>query len=109
MQQEHVYSPAGGTGVQFDINPANAGWKYLSFSIVKLGPGESHQSLLVDQETAIVPLSGAGTISAGDETFHVQRDSVFTQMPEVAYAPPCLLYTSPSPRDATLSRMPSSA
>ena len=27
------------------------------------------------------------------------------------YAPniPCLLYTSPSPRDATLSRMPSSA
>ena len=23
--------------------------------------------------------------------------------------PPCLLYTSPSPRDATLSRMPSSA
>ena len=26
-----------------------------------------------------------------------------------AYATPCLLYTSPSPRDATLSRMPSSA
>ena len=24
-------------------------------------------------------------------------------------SPPCLLYTSPSPRDATLSRMPSSA
>ena len=27
----------------------------------------------------------------------------------VALANPCLLYTSPSPRDATLSRMPSSA
>ena len=26
-----------------------------------------------------------------------------------AYLDPCLLYTSPSPRDATLSRMPSSA
>ena len=26
-----------------------------------------------------------------------------------AWCPPCLLYTSPSPRDATLSRMPSSA
>ena len=26
-----------------------------------------------------------------------------------AVAMPCLLYTSPSPRDATLSRMPSSA
>ena len=33
-------------------------------------------------------------------------------MPEQAMAGPaftCLLYTSPSPRDATLSRMPSSA
>ena len=27
----------------------------------------------------------------------------------IAVFPPCLLYTSPSPRDATLSRMPSSA
>ena len=30
-------------------------------------------------------------------------------MPTLRYAWPCLLYTSPSPRDATLSRMPSSA
>ena len=28
---------------------------------------------------------------------------------ETAVPDPCLLYTSPSPRDATLSRMPSSA
>ena len=28
---------------------------------------------------------------------------------EAAWGTPCLLYTSPSPRDATLSRMPSSA
>ena len=28
---------------------------------------------------------------------------------EVINLEPCLLYTSPSPRDATLSRMPSSA
>ena len=28
---------------------------------------------------------------------------------EYAQIKPCLLYTSPSPRDATLSRMPSSA
>ena len=30
-------------------------------------------------------------------------------VPETASSSPCLLYTSPSPRDATLSRMPSSA
>ena len=28
---------------------------------------------------------------------------------EIGYMKSCLLYTSPSPRDATLSRMPSSA
>ena len=28
---------------------------------------------------------------------------------DTTYSNPCLLYTSPSPRDATLSRMPSSA
>ena len=88
MEQEHVYTPAGGTGVQFDINPSNAGWKYLSFAIVKLGPGESHQSLLDDQETAIVPLSGKGTVKAGDVSYTISRESVFTQMPEVVYAPP---------------------
>ena len=30
-------------------------------------------------------------------------------VPSVIILPACLLYTSPSPRDATLSRMPSSA
>ena len=33
-----------------------------------------------------------------------QLETIFIQGPN-----PCLLYTSPSPRDATLSRMPSSA
>ena len=38
------------------------------------------------------------------------RDGANMQNPEL-FIPtyPCLLYTSPSPRDATLSRMPSSA
>ena len=31
------------------------------------------------------------------------------QLKEFDWVSPCLLYTSPSPRDATLSRMPSSA
>ena len=33
----------------------------------------------------------------------------FYQLPAVGEEVVCLLYTSPSPRDATLSRMPSSA
>ena len=39
----------------------------------------------------------------GDETFKAEKRFEFE------YTTPCLLYTSPSPRDGLLSRMPSSA
>ena len=39
--------------------------------------------------------------------FDGQEEQIFA--PKVVTVLPCLLYTSPSPRDATLSRMPSSA
>ena len=44
------------------------------------------------------PFSWSGIIDANNNFYY------FTNAYE-----PCLLYTSPSPRDATLSRMPSSA
>ena len=42
---------------------------------------------------------------------YARLENVLVQDPELEYARTelCLLYTSPSPRDATLSRMPSSA
>ena len=49
-----------------------------------------------------VPNNGA---FAGNDIFVCDNSSVVLN----AQAPTCLLYTSPSPRDATLSRMPSSA
>eukprot|EP00830_Metopus_es_P016095 TRINITY_DN4873_c0_g1_i1.p1 TRINITY_DN4873_c0_g1~~TRINITY_DN4873_c0_g1_i1.p1 ORF type:complete len:354 (-),score=73.68 TRINITY_DN4873_c0_g1_i1:9-1070(-) len=39
----------------------------------------------------------------------MNNKSMSLQYPNYTYNQPCLLYTSPSPRDATLSRMPSSA
>ena len=39
----------------------------------------------------------------------VYKDENWFLVAEAGQAIPCLLYTSPSPRDATLSRMPSSA
>ena len=53
--------------------------------------------------------------AAGDEDNPGGFGAVLTQQwadgleHVIAYASSCLLYTSPSPRDATLSRMPSSA
>ena len=49
-------------------------------------------------------------------TFQLENSDVFfihtfvqNQKPNTGWVASCLLYTSPSPRDATLSRMPSSA
>ena len=51
----------------------------------------------------VLPAGGSCTYS------EVQYPAVAYSDSAIAVFPDCLLYTSPSPRDATLSRMPSSA
>jgi 5-deoxy-glucuronate isomerase len=70
------------------VTPADAGWEYLSFAVVELEAGETHSTELADQELAIVPLGGAASVRAGEQTFDVARSSVFTEMPDIVYAPP---------------------
>ena len=47
-----------------------------------------------------------GAMGAAEFCWHAARDYALER---IVFGKPCLLYTSPSPRDATLSRMPSSA
>ena len=67
------------------------------------GAKEGAELRLVTPGEAIGASSGAragtGTLKQGDNIISTK----------LGYARDCLLYTSPSPRDATLSRMPSSA
>lgn len=79
---------AGGNGVRIDVTPESAGWRFLSFSVVNLPAGEQHSDVRADQETAIVPLSGSGTVTAGDHEFTIGRESVFTEMPHIVYVTP---------------------
>ncbi len=74
--------------VRLRVTPEVASWTYLSFSVVDLGPGERHLSLLADQETAVVPLRGRAAVRVGDIETTLSRTDVFEQMPRVAYAPP---------------------
>ena len=57
--------------------------------------------------------SNSGAFDAEERGLEELRKSGTVNVPEVVCKGPnfliCLLYTSPSPRDATLSRMPSSA
>lgn len=86
--------------VRIDVTPTNAGWDFLSFAVVELQPGESHSARLGDQETAIVPLSGAGLVTADDKTFELSRTSVFEQMPHIVYTPPATAITVAVPEAA---------
>ena len=52
-------------------------------------------------------LGNARPVIVFDTLFRIMRHSYGAD--QVTYVRNCLLYTSPSPRDATLSRMPSSA
>ena len=71
------------------ITPHTAGWQYLSFAVIELTAGHTHHVLMPDQEVAIVPLSGAGTVEiVGAPAVELSRDSVFTEIPRVLYAPP---------------------
>ena len=75
-----------------------------------------HDGTLVDSETITLSLLATMAVEAGaelypdDATRFMGSDiSVVIDEIEVRSGTTCLLYTSPSPRDATLSRMPSSA
>ena len=59
-------------------------------------------ALLVPTLLSFALLSGSASTIEGS-TYRSGYELLYTPIP------PCLLYTSPSPRDATLSRMPSSA
>ena len=63
-----------------------------------------------DIEQEIEPLLADGSKPATSDEVIAALDKLGIENSTITHAPmSCLLYTSPSPRDATLSRMPSSA
>ena len=72
----------------------------MNYSVLKFAVGFCPTAL------AVLILFAFGICEAGAQS-GTQGEQV--QNPVPAQSATCLLYTSPSPRDATLSRMPSSA
>ena len=77
-----------GPGTLLTVTPESAGWRFLSFSVIELAAGQRHAQTLAGAETAVVPLSGRGTVGLDGATHEVARQSVFTELAPVAYAPP---------------------
>ena len=99
LAHHRTRNPEGATRIE--VTPADAGWDFLSFSVIELESGATHSSHLVDQETAIVPLAGRGSVIAGDQTFELSRESMFTEMPHVVYAPPGTAISVQAASDST--------
>ena len=85
---EHHIVPNSNSEVKLSVTPASAGWRFLSFSMLALEPGRAHIHLTENTEVAIVPLRGQGHVSVGDQSFTLQRESVFAGKPHVLYVPP---------------------
>jgi 5-deoxy-glucuronate isomerase len=80
--------PGPGPGTLIEIAPAGAGWRYLSFRVLALAPGETVEATTGGDEIAIVPLVGDGRFGFGGRTQAVARRDVFSAKPHVLYLPP---------------------
>jgi 5-deoxy-glucuronate isomerase len=87
MNPHHI-RPDTSSSVHINVTPESAGWRDTSFSVIRLEPGESYELTLEQRELAVVPIEGSANVEAGAIATTMQRDSVFTQMPTVLYAPP---------------------
>jgi 5-deoxy-glucuronate isomerase len=73
---------------RIDVTPKEAQWRYLSFRVLALEPGQTQQLNTGDSEIVVVPLSGEGSCTFGNETFDFSRTSVFEEIPDIFYLPP---------------------
>src|SRR5205807_8775027 len=77
-------------GVSLAIDPARAGWRYLSFRALALGAGERLDLGGPGAETVVVILAGGGLclVVDGAEITLDGRQTVFDGKPWAAYLPP---------------------
>ncbi len=71
------------------VTPESAGWTYVGFDLVTLGPGETSGAETDTREVCLVSIGGTGTASAGGEDFGTfgQRETVFAGKPHALYVP----------------------
>ncbi len=76
-------------GVEVSVDPARAGWRYLSFRAFRLGAGETLSIGAPGCEAAVVTLAGGVTADvAGAATIELPgRASVFDGLPWACYLP----------------------
>lgn len=91
MNSPNQFKPNPEAKILLEVTPTLAAWKYLSFRVLNL-QSDSYRGHTGECEMALVPLSGEGRVEVSNEWFHLRRESVFTELPEVLYLPPNTAY-----------------
>jgi 5-deoxy-glucuronate isomerase len=86
--KEHLIKPNYDSQILIDVTPQSAKWDYLSFKVVSLNAGEQFAHDSGGNEVALVPLVGAATVTANEQSFDISRKGYFIEPPNVLYAPP---------------------
>jgi 5-deoxy-glucuronate isomerase len=76
-----------------NVDPQKAEWKYISFKVVNLRPGEKLETETGGEEVVFVPLVGRGTLTFGGKSYELKRKDLFRGRPDIAYLPPRTSYT----------------
>ena len=120
MQPNVVIIGAGIVGVSTAIWLQRAGVNAILVDRGGPASGTSYGNAGVLAAAAVVPVTVPGLVAKAPGMLLDKNQPLFlnwSYLPRLlpwlprylSHCNPCLLYTSPSPRDATLSRMPSSA
>jgi len=93
MTSDSLIRPRPGPGYLVHVTPETAGWDYVEFGVVEVTASVSFSGVSDGRETAVVAISGEGTVRIGDGTVaELARSSVFDQMSRVVYIPPRVRY-----------------
>lgn len=93
MSRSGPIRPTAGPGVRLEVTPGSAGWRNIAFRVVDVRAGTPFHDEQADRETAIVTLSGSGTVTVAGESHAISRTSVFDEVGRVVYVPPRTPYT----------------
>jgi 5-deoxy-glucuronate isomerase len=87
-----------------DVDPASAGWRYLSFRVETMRAGDERQADSGAQELALVPLAGSCTVQTDEGEWEVGgRADVFSGLPRSLYVPRDTTFTLRAAGDAEIA------
>jgi 5-deoxy-glucuronate isomerase len=88
------------------VTPESAGWTYVGFDVVRLGPGETHARETGERELCLVAVEGS---DHGDWRHLGGRADPFSGPPDAAYLPPGTAFEIEGAGEAALCTAPAEA